>query len=75
MNKKDCQLERVSNVTIGFILIGVGFLFSLLGITVLPVLGFLLALPLLIIGGIFLISPRSKACLIIAEKTRGSLNN
>lgn len=75
MNKNDCKLERVSNVTIGFILAGFGLLFSLLGITVLPVIGLLIALPVLIIAGIFLFSPRSKACAIIAQKARGTLNN
>ena len=72
MNKIDCKLERVSNVTIGFILLGFGLLFSLLGITVLPVIGLLIALPVLIIAGIFLVSPRSKACAVIVQKARGS---
>ena len=74
MNKNDCRLERVSNVTIGLIFTGVGLLFSLFGITVLPVIGLMIAVPVFVIAGIFLVSPRSKACAIIAQKTRGALN-
>ena len=75
MNRTDCKLERVSNVTIGFMLMTFGLLFALIGITVLPVIGLLIAVPVLIIAGVFLASPRSKACAIIAQKTRGALND
>ena len=75
MNKNECRLERVSNVTVGFILMILGFLFAISGITVLPVIGFFIAVPVLILAGIFLVSPRSKACAIIAQKTRGVVNN
>ncbi len=74
MNRTDCKLERVSNVTVGLILMGVGLLFSLSGITVLPVIGLLIAAPVLVLACVFLASPRSKACSVIAQKTRGSLN-
>jgi hypothetical protein len=74
MNRTDCKLERVSNVTVGLILMGVGLLFALTGITVLPVIGLLIAAPVLVLACIFLASPRSKACSVIAQKTRGSLN-
>ena len=75
MNKSECRLERVSNVTVGFILMILGLLFAISGITVLPVIGFFIAVPVLIIAGIFLVSPRSKACAIIAQKTRGVVIN
>lgn len=70
MNKNECRLERVSNMTIGFFLILFGFLFVLAGITVLPILGFIIAVPALVIGGVFLASPRSKACAVLAQKSR-----
>ena len=75
MNRNECRLERVSNVTVGFFLLIIGLLFTLIGIMVIPVIGLLVAIPVLIIGVIFLASPRSKACSIIAQKTRGALNN
>ena len=75
MNKNDCRLERVSNVTIGFIFMVVGLFFAGTGVTVLPVIGLLIAVPVLVLAGIFLVAPRSKACSIIAQKTRGVINN
>jgi len=74
MNRNDCKLERVSNITIGLILMMFGLLLTLSGITVLPVIGLLIAIPVLIIAVIFMASPRSKACAIIAQRTRGTLN-
>jgi hypothetical protein len=53
----------------------VGLFFTIIGITVLPVIGLMIAIPVFVIAGIFLVSPRSKACSIIAQKTRGALNN
>ena len=75
MNRTDCKLERVSDVTVGLILMGVGLLLALTGITVLPVIGLLIAVPVLVLAVVFLAAPRSKACTIIAQKTRGALNN
>ena len=75
MNKTDCKFERVSNVTIGFLLLLIGVFFTLMGIMIIPVIGLLIAIPVLLIAVIFLASPRSKACSIIVEKTRGAINN
>ena len=75
MNKTDCKYERVSNVTVGFLLLIIGMFFTLIGIMIIPFLGLLIAIPVLIIAVIFLASPRSKACAIIAQKTRGAINN
>jgi hypothetical protein len=75
MNKTECKLERVSNVMVGFFLLIIGAMFALIGIMIIPVIGLLIAIPVLIVAGIFLASPRSKACAIIAQKTRGALNN
>jgi hypothetical protein len=54
---------------------GVGLLFALTGITVLPVIGLLIAAPVLVLAVVFLAAPRSKACSIIAQKARGTLNS
>ena len=75
MNRNDCKLERVSNVTVGLILMGVGLLFTVSAITVLPVIGLLIAVPAVVLAVVFLAAPRSKACAIIAQKTRGALDN
>jgi hypothetical protein len=75
MNRTECKLERVSNVTLGFFLLIIGLMFTLVGIMIVPVIGLLVAIPVLIIAGIFLASPRSEACAILARKTRGAINN
>ena len=75
MNRTDCKLERVSNLTVGLILMGVGLLFTLTGITVLSVIGLMIAVPVLVLAVVFLAAPRSKACSIIAQKARGTLNS
>ena len=75
MNTTDCKLERVSNVTVGLILMGVSLLFTLTGITVLPVIGLMIAVPVLVLAVVFLVAPRSKACAIIAQKTRVTLKS
>jgi hypothetical protein len=61
-------------MTIGFFLLLFGFLFTLAGITVLPVLGLIIAVPVLIIASVFLASPRSKACAILAQKSRSLID-
>lgn len=75
MNKTDCKLERVSNVTVGLLLLTVGVFFTLIGIMIIPVIGLMVAMPVLLLAFIFLASPRSKTCSIIAQKTRGAVNN
>jgi hypothetical protein len=74
MNRTDCKLERVSNVTVGLILMGVGLLFVISGITVLPVIGLVIAAPVLVLACVFVAAPRSKACSVIVQKTRGTLS-
>jgi hypothetical protein len=75
MNKTDCKLERLSNVTIGLFLLIICMFFTLIGITIIPRLGLLVAIPVLILAGIFLMAPRSKACAILAKKAHGVPNN
>ncbi len=75
MNKTDCRFERVSNVTIGFLLLVIGVFFTLIGIMIITVIGLLIAIPVLVIAVIYLASPRSKTCSLIVQKTRGTSNN
>ena len=71
MKTLDCQLERVSNAMVGAVLLFIGFIFTLLGLTVIPVIGLLIAVPLGILGVVFVLAPRSKACALVAQKVRG----
>lgn len=73
MDKLDCKVERVSNLTIGLILLMIGLGFALIGITILPVVGLIIAIPILLLAGIFLAAPRSKACAMLTEKARSAV--
>ena len=73
MDKLDCKLERVSNVTIGLVLLIIGLGFTLVGIVVIPVVGLIIAFPVLILAGIFLAAPRSKACAMLTERARSAV--
>jgi hypothetical protein len=70
MKSLDCKLERVSNTMIGAVLFFIGLVFVLLGLTIIPVIGLLIALPVIIMGTIFIFAPRSKACTLVLGKVR-----
>jgi len=53
MQNKVCLPERVSKLMLSVLLVAGGVGFLVIGVTVLPLLGFLFALPLLILGGYF----------------------
>jgi len=71
MKSLDCKLERVSNAMVGAILLFVGLVFTILGITVIPVVGLLIALAAFTMGVIFVLAPRSRACTLLTQKVSG----
>jgi hypothetical protein len=75
MNKLNCKLERTSNVTIGLFLLLTGLFFVLIGVMVIPVIGLIVALPFLVLAGIFLLAPRSKTCSLILDKAQSALSD
>ena len=62
MNRIDCLFERPANIMISAILFSMALGLSIIGITILPVLGLILAVPVYVLSGAFLLSPRSDAC-------------
>ncbi len=62
MNSSNCAFERVSNVAVGALLLLIGLGFSVIGVTILPFVGLLVALPVLGLSGLFLSAQRSKEC-------------
>ncbi len=70
MKLMDCNLERLSNTMVGAILFFIGSIFALLGITIIPVIGLLIAVPVIIIGTLFILAPRSRACTLVTQKIR-----
>ena len=71
MKALDCKLERVSNAMVGAMLIFIGLVFTILGITVIPVIGLLIALAAFVLGVVFVLAQRSKACALVTQKVRG----
>ena len=70
MKPLDCKLERLSNAMVGAILFFFGMVFTLLGLTIILVIGLLIALHVIIIGAIFIIAPRRGVCTLMALKVR-----
>lgn len=62
MKRIDCLFERVSSVGVAMALLFMAMGLSVIGVTVLPVLGLVLAVPVFVAVVFFLFSPRSKEC-------------
>jgi hypothetical protein len=62
LNALNCGLEKPLNIVIGALLFLVGLGFTLIGITVLPIIGFLVAIPVLALAIFFVAAPKSKEC-------------
>jgi hypothetical protein len=65
MNKNDCNSEKLSSRTLGFILLPLALLLALVGGLILPIVGFFFAVPLLLLSGVLLLAPESKTCQLI----------
>ena len=71
MDKNDCQKERFSTRTIGTLVIIVSLLLLTIGLIVLPIVGFIFAIPLLVLGIGMVAAPESKTCQLIMGSFRG----
>jgi len=68
MNKTDCQREKISSRTLGFILLPFALLIAFAGFMVIPILGVIFALPVLAFAIILVVAPESKVCRLISGK-------
>ena len=66
----NCKFEKVSHFGIGMALLVIGFIFSVVGITVLPVIGLVVAVPAFVASFLFFKAHRSKECQLEFEKER-----
>jgi hypothetical protein len=62
MPSGSCLIERATKVVAGTILLAVAAGFLILGISVLPITGVILAIPPLLTGILFLAAPQSRSC-------------
>ena len=70
MDRTSCLFERVSNYTVGFVLLIIGFFFTVISMVALPVIGLIVAIPVLSLGFVFLFARKSKGCALISEHTK-----
>ncbi len=70
MNRTDCDNERFSSKTVGIVIIVVSLLLLTVGLVVLPVVGFIFAIPLLVLGIGMILAPESKTCRLIMDGLR-----
>ena len=70
MDANSCKLERFSNFSVGIVLLIVGIIFGITSFALLPIVGLIIAVPVLILAVIFLSARRSEACALISEKAK-----
>ncbi len=68
MNKYDCKSEKTSSRTMGLIMLVLAVIIGGVGGVIIPVFGFLFAVPLLILAGLFFVAPETRVCRLILEK-------
>jgi len=64
MENTRCRFQRVSDVVVGTVLLTLGLGFVAIGLTVLPVAGFVLAAPILAVSVKFFSLPRDRECVL-----------
>lgn len=69
MNKLDCTSEKISSRTLGVILLPLALLLAFIGGLILPIVGLFFAVPLMLMSGVLLLAPESKACQFIRGKS------
>ncbi|MBR9982153.1 MAG: hypothetical protein KFF50_14080 [Desulfatitalea sp.] len=62
MKKIDCLVERPANFVIAFALFMMALAMSVIGVTLLPVIGLMMAVPIFALSGFFAFSPKSQEC-------------
>lgn len=62
MKKTDCMFERVSHLGVSIALFTIALGLSVISIVGLPVVGFVIAVPVFLLAGWFLTAPRSQEC-------------
>ena len=70
MDRKSCTYERISDFSIGLILLFVGLVFTFMSFVLLPIVGLVIAVPIIVLSVAFLGARRSKACALLSERTK-----
>jgi hypothetical protein len=70
MDANECRKERFSSRSIGLVILAISMLLLIIGLVVLPVVGFIFAIPLLVLGIAMIVAPESRACQLVREGLR-----
>ncbi len=68
MSRTECFYDKVSSRMVGGVVFTLSLLLAVIGAIILPVFGFFFALPLIILAGMFMLAPDSKACRMLSSK-------
>ena len=74
MNRLSCFFERISNFAVGLFLLFAGLALTLISFTIVPIIGLVIAIPVLVLAVVFLGARRSKECALVVERTRKILS-
>ena len=67
MDANECKQERFSSRTIGIFFLVASALLFVVGLVVLPVVGFVFSIPFIILGIVMLAAPESRTCRLIRQ--------
>jgi len=70
MNRISCYFERISDFAVGLFLLFTGLALTVVSFTIIPILGLVIAIPVLVLAIAFLGAKRSKECALIAQRTK-----
>ena len=70
MNRISCYFERFSDFAVGLFLLFLGIALTIIGFTIIPILGLLIAIPVLLLAVAFLGAKRSRECALVAQRTK-----
>ncbi len=74
MNRADCSSEKVSSRFIGFMILPIAIFMAVIVNIALPILGLILAAPLLIFSGVLIVAPESRICRLISRRPQEEKN-
>lgn len=70
MNRLSCYFERFSDFAVGLFLLFLGIALTVVSFTIIPVLGLIIAIPVLVLAVAFLGAKRSRECALVAQRTK-----
>ncbi|MDJ0987306.1 MAG: hypothetical protein QNJ26_17335 [Desulfobacterales bacterium] len=70
MNRLSCHFERISDTVVGLFLLFLGLILTIISFSILPVIGLVIAIPVLVLAVSFLGAKKSKECALVSRKAR-----